>query len=552
LNSAQRESNIREFEILKQHVIRIDEEIEAITSVKTTSDTASRSMFDFVPTHLQLSNPSEWNRNTLREQSTHAASATKDSWHTTTPGRIQHCIERFFVATHPQLAPKMSEEKAPDAIDEFGRLKSIIRELIGTELDYDENRDALLFGRKFDEQHLSQGQIVLLQLALAVHSQGTRLRDLVLRLDEPETHLHPAVVIEIIHRLCAVVTNGQIWIATHSIPLIAQFSSSIWFMEGGQVQFAGSMPQKVLEGLVGGEENIANLEEFLSLPSQMAITNFAVEALRPPNVASPHSGDPQLRQIRDCLEALREGSALRILDYGAGRGRLLSSLFDDFSGSKQRFPDEYQYLAFDPLPEHADECRAAIRSAYSDEQRRFFSTETDLLANVDTGSIHCIVMCNVLHEIDPREWLNIFSPSGALVRLLAENGILLIVEDHCLPHGERAHGNGFLVLTPGALQVLFQVQPSDRRFSTVDARGDGRLLAHSITRSALLDARGRSSITAESRENAISAVNRTSQERIGQSRSAPPTVQNGRQLAFWLHQFANSELALRELTGVNR
>src|SRR5262245_42755043 len=101
LNPSERENKCKEFEGVQEYVLRIDEEIEVITAVKTTGGTASRSMLDFVPRHLQLSNPSDWNRNTLRDQSAHATNANIDAWHTTMPGKIQHCIDRYFDATHP-------------------------------------------------------------------------------------------------------------------------------------------------------------------------------------------------------------------------------------------------------------------------------------------------------------------------------------------------------------------------------------------------------------------------------------------------------------------
>jgi predicted ATPase len=78
-----------------------------------------------------------------------------------------------------------------------------------------------LFGFPLGQSNLSDGQKILLQLCLAIHCQQESLEDLVLFLDEPENHLHPSVIIETIERIKEEVSNGQIWISTHSIPLLS-------------------------------------------------------------------------------------------------------------------------------------------------------------------------------------------------------------------------------------------------------------------------------------------------------------------------------------------
>jgi ABC-type multidrug transport system ATPase subunit len=195
-------------------------------------------------------------------------------------------------------------------------------------LDRDENGDATLFNFRLGDAKLSDGQKILLQFCMAIYSKETKISDLILMLDEPENHLHPEALVGPIDRLVGAVNNGQIWIATHSINLLAHFDpSNIWYIEEGKVSYAGNKPKTVLDGLLGREDEIHKLSNFLSLPALMATNQFAFECLFEPQSVSTGNDDPQTNQIIASINSLIDGNNIVIvLDFGAGKGRLLSTI----------------------------------------------------------------------------------------------------------------------------------------------------------------------------------------------------------------------------------
>jgi len=129
---------------------------------------------------------------------------------------------------------------------------------LNTKLDRDKNGDATLFQRRLGDTRLSDGQKILLQFCVALYSQKKSLDELILFLDEPENHLHPEALIEVVDKIIASVTNGQVWIATHSINLLAHFDPScIYYMEDGVLRYSGNVPHQVLTGLLGSEDEIS-------------------------------------------------------------------------------------------------------------------------------------------------------------------------------------------------------------------------------------------------------------------------------------------------------
>ena len=66
---------------------------------------------------------------------------------------------------------------------------------------------------------------------------------------------------------------------------------------------------------------------------------------------------------------------------------------------------------------------------------------------------HCIVLMNVLHEVNVLEWSETFIE---IYNLLDDGGFLLIFEVHFLLHGEQPWGdNGYLLLGEEQIQQLF-------------------------------------------------------------------------------------------------
>lgn len=436
-------------------------------------------------------------------------------------------------------------------IEKKESLVRIVEELLGNEakLCIDRDDQVSVFGRLDFVDTLSTGQQILLILATALHAQETKLSEALLFLDEPENHLHPKALNQTVELLLDRIPNGQIWIATHSVPLIAKLTAneptSIWYVHDGEISFAGKKPELVLEGLLGTDEDIHRLRDFTDLPSILAANQFAAECLLPPNTVPAKVGDAQQTQMATILNKLRTGSApLRVLDFGAGQGRLISALKD----ADPEASTNYDYLAYDVDDRDNERCKNQIQCVYKSSADRFFTNLGDLTGAYPDG-VDIVVMCNVLHELSPSKWPAIFGSESQLYDLLKDDGYLLVVEDHRMPVGEHAHEYGFLVLDSAQLNKLFRITEADKKEDlyfvndarAADTRRKGRLKAHLIKKQLL------SRMTEETRKEAIHALYRQAADEMHKLRmSQARTSAEGVLYAFWMSQFANSALWMKD------
>jgi SAM-dependent methyltransferase len=183
-----------------------------------------------------------------------------------------------------------------------------------------------------------------------------------------------------------------------------------------------------------------------------------------------------------------------------------------------------------------------LLKAFGDADKKYFNDLNDLEAAHDKASFDVIIMCNVLHEVDPQYWLNLFRLNGSLSRLLKEDGVLLLVEDHQIPIGEKAYQNGFLVLDTPQIKELFKISSAEQGFDIEDHKGNGRLKAHIISKKFLIR------IDEGSRIAALKATSDNARRKIIKMRQSEKNYQNGKLHGFWVQQFANAELSLALLT----
>lgn len=450
-------------------------------------------VLNFVPGNPQLIDAAQWTDDRVRAHSaalTHGGSANAE---VNSPAYARSIL-RGGVRSRGRRVGEISD--GADEAAEAG-LRGIVESLLGSSFHFDLDVHLnLQMGRIEGDSYtteLSKGQQILFQFACMLHAQGERLRESIILLDEPENHLHPAVLNEVVDRLRQSGGVGQVWVATHSVPLIAHLLATdpdcLWYAEDGRFTRAGRAPMRVLEGLMGGAEAAANLQALTRLPAEYAALRFLSECLIEPGVAGPDTSDPQTNQIAKILSSVHRttGKPLRIIDFGAGVGRLLSTLVA--CGPTPHAKDLYDYLAFEPDgSKHAD-LQAEIAAAYGPESaRRIFSDIRQLQTEIDEGTVDCIVMCNVLHEITPDDWLSIFSCDGPLLHTLSPDGYILFVEDYGISVGERAHRYGFLLLDSAELSTLFAVREADRskrafvRVTSTDPKYENRLVAHLVSK----------------------------------------------------------------------
>jgi len=507
----------------------------------STSDLAGEYKFiPFAPKDLNLKDCSSFAKQDLITSATNINSVGIDQLPRGTFAKIQVIQDRYFESTHTESKATPSEKTK--AKDDYKKLEKTIEIFFGTTLERSIDGIAKIFSLPLGQSKLSDGQKVLLQFCMAIFSQEADLKDLILVLDEPENHLHPSIVIETIDRLRACVSNGQIWIATHSIPILAHFDPSmIWYVENNKISHGGKIPEKVLESLLGDENRIAKLQDFISLPAQHATNRFALESLLEPNSVQTNSNDPQSFQIRTELFNLATNGQLKILDYGAGKGRLISNIVDIDENNSVKLIEKIDYIAFDKFPNDDLNCKNALSKAYGNSDNRYFNDMNQLLTYHHNGTFDVVIMCNVLHEIAPKEWLNLFKADGKITKLLKVNGILLLVEDQLLPIGEKAYQNGFLVLDTPQLKELFKITVNDTGFLPNDADGKGRLKAHLIPKNCL------AKIDESSILKAIQAVRDLSIEKIKELRASKSSYEKGKLHGFWTQQLANATLILNEL-----
>ncbi len=534
---SQQEKNINDY----KNQIAHQERVLSWNQVETNELGNHYPAFYFVPKSLNLKDCRLFSKQEIIGYADDVNSIGIDNLPNGTFAKIQVVQDRWFNATHPNV--EVGDEEIKSSIEAYEKLKSLIILFLNTTLGRNLHGEATLFGFPTGQAKLSDGQKILLQFCMAIYSQEVALKDLVLILDEPENHLHPFVIIETIERIQKCVSNGQIWIATHSIPLLAHFDpSAIWFVENHKISHAGKIPEKVLHSLLGDENEVAKLQDFISLPAQFASSRYAFESLFEPTAVLTSSNDPQSFQIRTDLLNLTTKGKIRILEFGAGKGRLISNIVDLDESNQEKLIESIDYIAFDKYSLDKEQCENALVKAYGNSQDRYFNDMDKLLAVYDTQSFDIVIMCNVLHEIDPKDWLILFQTEGTISNLLHESGKLLLVEDHQIPIGEKAYQKGFLVLDTAQLKELFKITESDSGFSFSDKRGDGRLKAHHIPKSCLIR------IDAESRLAAVKAMSRTAKGKILEIREKEKSYKNGTLHGFWTQQFANAQLNLSELT----
>jgi energy-coupling factor transporter ATP-binding protein EcfA2 len=432
--------------------------------------------------------------------------------------------------------------------------------LLGDELTYELIDAKLYIGKVVPyASALSPGQQILFQFACMLHAHQASLANCIVVMDEPENHLHPAVLAQIVEALRRQLQGSQLWIATHSVPLIAQLmavdNKCLWFVSNGRVQHSGRSPERVLESLMGGPRGAQDLHDLTLLPAQYAAARFLSECLLEPEVVGSNVADPQTRQITDVLRQVAKTRSdvkrpLSVLDFGAGKGRVLASLRDG-DASVATWLD---YHAYDIDECSKIECLREIGETLPGEPaQRWFSDLSALGARVGDASFDVVIMCNVLHEIDPGDWLGDLGKGGRLERLISETGYLLVVEDYGIPVGERAHDYGFLLLDQQELRKLFAITPEDEtasrflRQTPADGRYANRLTAHLVGKACL----GR--LTSETQHAAIAELHRrmSTEVRDFLRRRDGPTGPKGRDYARCAQLMANAGVWLQaHSTGV--
>ena len=339
-------------------------------------------------------------------------------------------------------------------------LEKLVRKTLTPVFEDDGHVGAALNGRRLDPDELSEGERVLVGWSILLHAQATSLKDAIVCIDEPENHLHPDICIEAIRRLEGIVAEGtgQIWITTHALPLIAAFSlSSTYLVDQGRIVFGGNCAGDIIKGLLGGAQNHRSLQQLLGDADDLAFSNFAAQCLLDAHVARHRIDDRQENLFRDRIAAkLRPGGTLRILDYGAGRGRMATAIAE-LLRSHPIDGAQLVYVAYNPADEDQEihsECDRSVKglAEVSNVSTRYARQILDVQPPSDTA-FDLVLLCNVLHEVPLEEWRVVLE---SVHRCLKDEGEAIVMEDQLISVGELPHPKGFLVLDLYAMRALFR------------------------------------------------------------------------------------------------
>ena len=455
---------------------------------------------------------------------------------------IQNVVTNYIHAS--SNLTDIDENERMDRIKVFEKMNDLIFSLIGERVGIDNSGFATLFGSPLENANLSNGQMKLLQYSSAIFDHSGIDDHIILLFDEPESHLHPDACIKLIEEISKRLINGQIIVATHDISLVSYIGKdNIWCMSSGSAYFAGKKSEEVLLSLCGGEGNISKIVDFLVEPERAAVMAFLAECLLPPTVADPSDADPQSQQVVGVLESapITRNQKIRLCDWGAGKGRLATELA--FRKNNSDIIGRLEYYAFDLYDDDKDTCLDAISLLHASPAAHYFSNFQEIKENGLVGAFDVVVLCNVLHEIEPAAWEETLKD---IAEALSQNGRLVVLEDLLISHGEIANRHGFILLDPNAFAILID---QDKHLFEVktpgpDSRYSDRLVAYVVEKKML------SKATRTSVVNALRSTVQTSKNTIVEIRNLAgrPSYEIGHKHALAMAQYANASLALDGLS----
>jgi hypothetical protein len=233
--------------------------------------------------------------------------------------------------------------------------------------------------------------------------------------------------------------KGQLIIATHSINILSALAyDEIFMVKDGQIKHPSqSTPGESLSQLMGIEDRVNKLSDFLSSISTWTYVNFMAQCFENPEVIeSANANDPQIELFKKAVKENTNKGTNMLLDFGAGKGRLFEQIKADYS-----FIDQINYHALEPQSSfHQKLTDIGVTGIYK--------TYNDL----PEAKFDFILLCNVLHEINLDEW------EGSLNRIISSlksDGYLVIIESKVLNKGEKIGKIGYLLLDVREIQKLF-------------------------------------------------------------------------------------------------
>lgn len=346
----------------------------------------------------------------------------------------------------PQLINEEIKNKTSYQL--FKKFQGYVKQFLGKDFSYQQTAkgntvmSTLHYNNEpFNLNLFSPGQKTLFAYAilffyLDVNSK-TNIKESIIIIDEPEKHLHPEAQLKLITALKSIIEKtGQLWIATHSVHILSHldYDEIIMVKDDDIILPSRTTPGKSFNELMGIDEHINQLISFITSISEWAYGNFMVQCFKEPDVIlGKNTNDPQFKLFK---EFLKDKEIIEFLDFGAGKGRIGYTIQEDEAVSKKVI-----YSAYEP-----DKSNFEILNKIPNKKRTY-----SYIKEIPKNHFDCIVLCNVLHEINPKDWVEILL---LIKELLKEDGYLIIIEDRYIPKGENAHEFGYLILGIDETKIL--------------------------------------------------------------------------------------------------
>lgn len=420
----------------------------------------------------------------------------------------------------------------------FNTFQTYVRKFLGKEFSYKQTTkgnmiNSILYynDTPFDLNLFSPGQKTLFAYAILFFyldtNSKTNIRESIIIIDEPEKHLHPEAQIALVTALKEIVSkSGQLWIATHSINILAhlEYDEIIMVKDDEIIPPSRTTPGNSFNDLMGLDEHITELVLFINAISEWAYGNFMVQCFKEPDVVfSNDTNDPQYKLF---IEFISNKSPLTLLDFGAGKGRIGYTISED-----EKTKSIIQYFAYEP-----DKGNYDLLSKVPDI-KKFYQNSSEIPDN----TFDCVLLCNVLHEINPKEWEEVFKQ---VKRVLKQDGYLLIIEDKFLPKGENAHQFGYLILGIEQIKLLFKLHsgsdPNIVELILKEVNYKDRIVFAAIKKDQI-------NISKTNVKEAIKSLKESSFNNIKTLRKSSKDINQGRQYANQTQLYINAQLALEGL-----
>ncbi|HXP50767.1 MAG TPA: AAA family ATPase [Bacteroidia bacterium] len=359
-------------------------------------------------------------------------------------------IEGYNLYVKNKHSPALDKDEInqSESFQLFNRFSYYIKKFLGKEFSYKldsggaENTILTFNNEPFEVKNLSPGQSTLFTYAVLFFyletNSKTNIKESIIIIDEPELHLHPEAQILLINALRSIVSeSGQLWIATHSLHILSELHhDEIILVDNDDIIHPSILtPAKTFNSLMGAEEHIHKLTQFVSSMSDWTYTNFIIDCFKEPEVI------PWLNkkdgQVDIFIQSLKDKTHIEMLDYGAGKGRVGMAIMNDRDLNEKI---DY-YYALEPESKYHGKLEEipGINRIYTEKEE------------LPDDNFDIVLMCNVLHEIEPQYWFDIFVK---IEKTLNDEGSLIIIEDLLLPKGEKANKYGFLLLDIPQLKIL--------------------------------------------------------------------------------------------------